>query len=87
MNIEVVHNPDKLPFRKTILVNNVRLAAEKLQLLLDARRDRGMRLRVAYDKKGGWIELSGRCFMPVEVATRFLKDSKFYIRETNEKTI
>ena len=58
-----------------IAVTNVLLAADKLQQMLDAKRDRGMRLRYAYDLKERWVEISGRCSEPVRVSHRFLSDS------------
>lgn len=81
MNIEVLHNPDRLPVHKRYAVSNPTRAEFLLRKLMEARQPKGMRLRHVYDVRGGYIELSARLDEPLRVAKRYLKDCGIKLRE------
>ena len=80
MNIEVIHNIDKLPCQRVLKVTNAAQAYAKLQRLMETKRSRGMRLRFSYDVKSKTVSLEGRNTLGMDIAQTCLSDAGFLRR-------
>ncbi len=74
MNIEIAHNPDRLPCRAKLYVRNPYRAEMLIREMMRVKQPLGMRVRHTHDVKEGFIELEARNTEPLRVTLRYLKD-------------
>lgn len=77
MNIEVTHNPDRLPARARVRVRSVRRAYKLLEATMAERRPRGLRIRHACDVATNIITMEARHSTPITFMLNVLEKAGF----------
>lgn len=73
-NVEIIHDPFKLPHRALLRVKSVDALEAFLQAFIRTKFERGYRLRVVPDVPTGTLELQSRRALDLQMALRAVRE-------------
>lgn len=84
MDFEIVHNPDKLPMRKTYKVRSVRALEKEIARFMEQKQPRGLRVRYSIDVPTKRLHCEARNELALGTFLNHLREKGFLVERVAE---